>query len=454
MNRNWLGTVSKILGTFWERNFKDQDVLVWVKTVLSNVIERTSYIGQSRDTVKTILKDKENLFYVSPIQVPVSEGFKKASIVGRMGPMNTGLVQQSSPDLCVVIPMNTTGLLHIQSSISSPSCVWLDGFNMTVYSDKVVLYVRSYDEIPTTVKTVDGEVVEYYQMYGAYKRQGAGYDDDFGVITGLDFDAVSDDIRKVLWSTYINGMSPYDYRYLLAKAAGNDICDEDSVVSSVFSEHGKWYVTTTAEKMYSGYGESIVSSGDSVSRGDFLFSGAETYDGDALPPANKVPSLPVMSEGESVTAVNSFLPPIKTPVGYVPAFQGRTWLQRVVSFQTAYPGVLPALRYPYPVNPLWYLLEVLRGRCSTIGVITAPEADSVILSQLKSVVRTSSCTGGYVESMVTKDVGTEIPMYDYISVHPGEPDEDVTCFVVTSVDIEDGELCLSDNKTTAAIRFL
>lgn len=454
MNRSWLGTVSKILGTFWERNFKDQDVLAWVKTVLSDMMEGTSYIGQSRDTVKTILKDKETLFYLSPLQIPVDVCFKKASTVGRMGEMNTGLVQQASPDLCVVIPMNTSGLLYVQSSVSSPECVWLDGFNMTIHKDKITLSVRSYEDIPTIVKTTDGELTEYYQLYGAYRRQGAGYDDDFGVLTGMELDAVSADVRKALWYIYVNGMSSYDYRYLLTKSSGNDICDEDSVVSSVFSEHDMWYVTTSSDKMYSGCGKPLVSSGDYVHKGDFLFSGVEVYDGENLPPADKVPSLPVISEGEFITAINSFVPSIKTPVGYVPGFQGGTWLQRVISFQKKYPEVLPALRGPYPVNPLWYLLEVLRGGCSTIGVITTPNTNSVILSQLKSVADTSACTGRYMESMVTSNIGTEIPMYDYIEVFPGTPEDTVTDFVSTSVEVQSDAGCISDRKIATTVRFM
>ena len=354
LNKQWNIYISNILGTFWNRVFKDNCIVDWIKR--AHYILKDAVWGIAKASVDgaSILSDNTSEGELFSVDIPVSECI-----------LNRGTIKDITPDspisyrssvFSISIPTEYLNeFSYIQNKIVNPDSVWVKGCNCNITTQFVTIYTSTETDVKTTNVFHDGSLTTVYRLYVWRPIKVSKYENTMSVICGFDLDRYDRDTRISLWSSYINGVTDATVNTVLSDIIGNDVCTEDSTITSCWCEGDRWYVSSRTGKVYAGNNWPRVSPGSAVRCGDLLFMGINRFDKSNTPSPAEVPCIEVPTGSGPIYAINSSIPAISSTIGTIPDMNNDKWSSDIRELQKS--GEIGALSYDSYINPLKYALS-------------------------------------------------------------------------------------------------
>lgn len=435
MNKKWDKRLTSILGSFWDKLFKDHHIISWVKKAIVACSERWVTRSDSIMSYLSVQGARHSIPEYVNVRIPVSECIINIKDISDY--KLSGLVGKSSDIRSLAIPSKyLDNAVLVVDSIGCESTVWVDNINMTTSSDYVVLYAASSYEFPREVEYINNELVPVYTIYKVVSSSLLSYNDSFGIICGDDMDSLDDAARVSAWKSYIQGPTEYDVRILAASGCYNAICKYDSIVADVWAEGRYNHIMTEDGNAYSGIGLPKVVPGDSVFTGDILFSGMYTWNKESLPSPDMIPYLSVPSGCGDLVAINRNLPVISSGSGYIPDMGNSAWAKAMIN-----DGKFMILSNE-DVNPAHYVLNAIYPSNSSLYSI-----DTTHIQNYNAI--TTACK--YITDTINTSPVSSITCYvqsetGSVSIYTSLSE---VCVNVSSID-----LTMSYDYTSAKARFI
>ena len=443
MNNKWSIYISKILGHFWDRIFRDYGFLTGIKRSLG-------YVGDSIQSTYSSYKKSLNIHALGDtysrmeyVSIPVSScifdycpitSYTSGDLVGKSDISNT-----------IAIPIEYTHkCLTIQDGLGPDSSLWISGFNMYHNDKYTVLYIDNHNSPKQYPEYREGDIIPMFRLYHTYTTVYNQKNDSFGVLMSLDVSKLSDKSIKSLWTIYNKGPVMSCVTSLISSMTGSDVSDTDGYVVDIWREMGKWCIMDSTQRIYTGISEPVVALQDHIYPGSLLFKGVTIVDCTDKPSADTLPSLFIPSPHGLLKAVNATIHAIPVVVNrtvkYIPDMGNYAWVDAVTTYLKNHPEV--TLIEGDECNPLYYIIDNVCPGAITTYVVSGSDIKNPELSESinRVVVTGKSIPGVSVSTIVNSSERTA-----YLSAILGTVSASIT------VDNQPTHLTLMSNRVTATI---
>lgn len=419
MNNHWKKETSKVFGYFWERVFKGDSIVKWIKYTVSDIGDHLNRIHQRIQKSRSIFDDTPMDNPCICVLIPADECIDNYNPISDYTLSSDYVVKQYSHTACLGIPVKyIPDKCMIQTACMGSCKTWVSGINMSRNSQYTVLHDYNHNDITPIYLTIAGKMVKHYKLYiRTTDCDGSTYNDTFGELMGVDLRGLPTTVCQDLWEVYRNGPTLFLVNKLLSAAVGNDICCNDSVVSETWEQHDVWYVMDADGRVYHGRGRCLVHTGDNISKGDLLFSGIVIADSEHIPSPADLPVISISSSYGGLYAVNKRIPVVSANGKAVPNMANQEWIQAALASEYTFiePGTAEC-------NPVEYLFTNIFPGYSTQYIIQgAPDIDSKILEAVSRIIVHGFPISG--TSMISETIfpsvsGMVMPSCSGISVCP------------------------------------
>lgn len=315
---NWVRRIRFLLGAFWYRMFDDQDFLLGVEYLLSDIFK---HVGYTMDNWVAGMLPMIPMVY--PARMPFVVYLDVSSLhkewygweyfiehmdveqmkKGPTDPLYTGSSDSEGKGwvVNVVDPIPEPWLLmdHVYKfnrTLTNGPDFKFSGNQILFYVDPTTLNLPS---VKVTTKT--GELKIYWKLIGVMEPTYNEYDAVAGFMSP-ELNSCAD----IVWDIHQNGATYYNTKKLLASVTDNVICDADGAISEEWSEQG-WNFIRVDNRIYKSQKpfKNEFRAGADVKKGDILFGDMQFYKGSDNPDADKIPGVRVRTDAGELIAENS-----------------------------------------------------------------------------------------------------------------------------------------------------